>query len=349
MITVVGAGSIGSIIARYLSGKHEVALIDKDSERLRGVSGVVQLSGTIEDHAETLDKSSVVVVALPGSIAYGVVEKLVADGRKVVDISFSEQDPMELGSLAEKSGALLVPDAGFAPGLSNILAGRLHSTGTFSSIEIYVGGLPQVREGPLEYSVTWSVEGLIDEYTRPARIVRGGKIVDIDPVDDITCYNLEGLGEFEAFYSDGLRTLLATLDGVDMFEKTLRYPGHMEKIRFMRDLGLFSDQPAGNSIPREITGELIRKSGSDSPDICILVVRGIGRENREYMCIDRADEKQGISSMSRMTGYTAAVIAEAVDSGLIHGKGVIPPEFIGRDDAAFNFIREHLGSSGIIF
>lgn len=349
MIAVVGAGSIGSTIAGYLSKKYDVAVIDPDEHRLASIKGVQRLAGRPEDYDEIIEEASVVVVALPGSIAYDVVKNLLKKGKKVVDISFSSEDPLKLDSIAKENGGLLVPDAGFAPGLSNLLAGVLYSERKYRSIEMYVAGLPQEKKPPLDYVVTWSVEGLIDEYTRPARIVLGGKITEVDPLRDITGFTVEGLGEYEAFYSDGLRTLLETLPGIDMFEKTLRYRGHLEKIRFLRDMGYFSEVEVEGTTPRKVSEKLFEALQTGEKDICILIVRGIGQENREFFCIDRYDEKEGISSMSRMTGYTAGVFAEAVLSGKIEGSGVIPPEKIGYSDVAFRFIREKLSAAGIKF
>lgn len=349
MIAVVGAGSIGSTIAGYLSKKFEVAVIDPDEHRLASIKGVQRLAGYPDDYPEEIKKAGVVVVALPGSVAFGVVEGLLKMGKKVVDISFSSEDPMLLDEMAKENGGLLIPDAGFAPGLSNLLAGVLHKERKYRAIEIYVAGLPQVKKPPLDYIVTWSVEGLIDEYIRPARIVIGGKLTGVDPLQEITGFTVEGLGEYEAFYSDGLRTLIGNLHGVDMFEKTLRYKGHLEKIRFLRDMGYFSDSEADGTTPRKISEKLFEALRTGERDICILIVRGIGLENREFFCIDRYDEKAGISSMSRMTGYTAAVFAEAVLSGKVDGSGVVPPEKIGYDDNAFRFIRERLSAVGIKF
>lgn len=349
MITVVGAGSIGSTIARYLSRKYDVSVIDRDENRLALLKDMKGLHGTINDYPDQIENSKVIVVALPGSVAHGVVEELLRAGKKVVDISFSNEDPFVLDEIAKSNGGLLIPDAGFAPGLSNLLAGVLHKEKKYRSIEIYVAGLPQDRKPPLEYSVTWSVEGLIDEYTRPARIILGGKVTEVDPLQDVKCFSIEGMGEYEAFYSDGLRTLLDTMPETDMFEKTLRYPGHISRIRFLRDMGFFSEDEVEGTTPRKITENLFDALKTGERDVCILIVRGIGQENREFLCIDRYDDRNDVSSMSRMTGYTAAVFAEAVLSGKVDGAGVIPPERIGHNDDAFRFIRQRLSEEGIKF
>lgn len=349
MICIVGAGAIGKTIADYLSQKHEVSVIDLSQESLDHLRNVKKLKGTIEEHQETVKSAEVVIVALPGGIAFGVVKKLILWGKKVVDISFSDIDPMELDETAKKNKALLIPDAGFAPGISNILAGRLYNSGKYSRIEIYCAGLPQEPKEPLLYTVNWSVEGLIDEYTRPARIIQDGREKIIDPLENIGCYHVEGLGDFEAFYSDGLRTLLKTLDCVDMFEKTLRFKGHLDRVKLLRDLGYFSSEDIGGVSPRVISEGLLERLRTGEKDVCVLIVRGVGKETSEFSCVDYYDESEGVSSMSRMTGYTAAIIAEGVAEGKINGTGVLPPEKIGFVEESFNFVREKLGQVGIRF
>ncbi len=347
MLTVVGGGAIGSTIARYLATRDDVNVVDSNEGALKNINGVNKLVGRPGDHMGKIRDSKAVVVALPGSVSNNVVKQLLEEGNSVVDVSFSEADPMELDSLAKGSGAKLVPDAGFAPGLSNILAGKLHSTGKFNRIEMYVAGLPRNPRPPLGYTVTWSVEGLIDEYTRPARIIENGKLALKDPLADISAFHMEGVGDFEAFYSDGLRTLLKSMPGVDMFEKTLRYPGHLEKVKFLRDMGYFSDTPVDGVTARKASETILEKLRTGEEDFCILVVRGVGRETVEYSCVDYYDTSSGTSSMGRMTGYTAAIVAEAMAAGKVQGTGVVPPEKIGYSEDAFSFVRSRLSEVGI--
>lgn len=131
-----------------------------------------------------------------------------------------------------------------APGISNILVGhaaaKLDKT---HKVHIMVGELPQTPVPPLGYVITWSPESLIDEYTSKARIIKDGKKTEIEALNGLEEVMFQGVGKLEAFYTDGLRTLLYTIEDVDeMWEKTLRYPGHAEKIKMLRELGLFNDE-----------------------------------------------------------------------------------------------------------
>ena len=145
-------------------------------------------------------------------------------GKAVVDTSFMEEDPFTLDETARRHRAIYVPDAGYAPGATNILSGRMYKKEGVKRIEIIVAGLPVSCTEPFRHALTFNVEGMIDEYTRPARILRAGKVETVDPLSEISAVPFSG-SMYDAFYSDGLRTLLRTVSVEEMFEKTLRYPG----------------------------------------------------------------------------------------------------------------------------
>lgn len=348
MITVLGAGSIGSTIAADLSQDYEISVVDKKKAALDNVPVKRRYLGRIFDYPELIDQSEIIVCALPGSVSYSIVSKLLSYGKKIVDVSYMPEDPFALDGEAKDKKSLLVPDAGYAPGLTNILAGNLYKAKKYKSIEIYSGGLPQEKIPPLDYIITWSVEGLIDEYTRPARIVKKGLIESVDPLESIVEHSeFPELGVLESFYSDGLRTLLKTMPNVDMFERTFRYPGHLQKIKFLREMGYFSSEEINGCNPRKMTEKIFENLRVPAKDLSILLVRGIGKEIKEFLHIDRFDESTNTTSMARMTGYTAAVITRAVANGHIDGTGIVPPEYIGMDDSAFSFVLKELEKRGI--
>ncbi|MCW4031141.1 MAG: saccharopine dehydrogenase, partial [Candidatus Bathyarchaeota archaeon] len=149
------------------------------------------------------------------------------------------EDPFFFRESALDAGVSIVPDCGVAPGLSNILIGKASSQ--LDEVEealIYVGGLPQNPIPPLNYKITWCIEDLFEEYTRKAKIIRDGKTVEVAALKGLEEIEFEGLGKFEAFFTDGVRTLHHTIKANNMWEKTLRYLGHAEKIRLIKKLGL---------------------------------------------------------------------------------------------------------------
>ncbi len=347
MITVLGAGNIGRAIVDFLSEKDDISVIDISARALNGISRARKFKGNVMDHKSVIENSDLVVNALPGSISFQVISKIIGMGKSVVDVSYMPEDPFLLDEKVKEMNVFFVPDAGFAPGLSNLIAGYLYKKiESPKSIEIYVAGLPSKKVPPLDYTVTWSIEGLIDEYTRPARMVKNYRIVVVDPLETVEPFCISNIGSFETFVSDGLRTMLNTIKIRYMFERTLRYPSHIEKIKMLRDLGYFSKEKIGKCAPYDITVRLFERLKNESGDICILLVRVIGKRSFEVFLYDKYDGKRKISSMSRVTGYTAGAISTLMMERDLNG--VIPPEVLGFDEMNFNSIRNMLKKKGII-
>jgi len=348
MIIVLGYGMIGSIVAKELSLKDEVVVVDK--RNIDDFSSGKFVKGNIFDYPDLINKADAIVSTLPGNVSYPIISKLLSKGKRIIDVSFMPENAMDLNDLATRQKALLVPDAGYAPGMTNIISAYFYKKYRPESIEIYVGGLPQKKVPPLDYAITWSVSGLIDEYNRPARIVKNKKIVSVDPLEDIEKRNFPGIGDLEAFYSDGLRTLLFTLKDVDMFEKTYRYPGHLQKIKFLREMGYFSETKLNECTPRFISEQLFEKNlKMKVDDLSILEVRARGKVNKEIRYVDYFDKARNITSMSKMTGFPAVVLTELLIDNKIQGTGVIPPEHFGFDEPLFNEILSRLKKRGLNF
>jgi lysine 6-dehydrogenase len=265
-------------------------------------------------------------------------------GVDVLDVSFTPEDPTQLDAAAKERGVTVVPDCGVAPGLSNILVG--YGASRLDEVEkahVMVGGIPEEPVPPLGYTITWSAEGLIDEYVRDVRIIEGGEIVEVPALSGLEEIEFPGVGTLEAFYTDGLRTLAKSLPGVDeMWEKTLRYPGHVEKVRLLRDLGFFSDDPVkvrGKPVsPRLTTARLLERSlwMPDVGDLLAMQITVQGKaagEERGYVfrVLDRYDHVGKVSAMARTTAYTAAIVAGMLAEGKIGEVGVVPPERLGMD------------------
>lgn len=368
---LLGCGLVGHAIAHFLVNSpivHELIILDRDEERLRSIASRLQsdkveyLTGDASNSSflsRIMDRTDIVIDALPGNLGYNAMKTAIDSGVNIVDISYMPENPLTLNDLAKQRGVLAIPDAGLAPGLSNLLVGHATSLlDTIDSVRILVGGLPQKRDPPLEYCTTWSITDLIEEYTRPARIVRDGKIISVPALTGLERVQFEELGELEAFYTDGLRTLLYTIKARNMEEKTLRYPGHAEKIRLLIELGFFdtdSIKIKDTSItPRDFTIELLRRKiiCTDEKDLVVMRVSISGEKAGDrikiiYDLIDYFDEKTSLTAMSRTTGFTASIIAQLVAQKILRGSGVMPLELIGQNPVIFNKMLSELNAHGI--
>ena len=170
-----------------------------------------------------------------------------------------------------------------------------------------------------------------------------------------------GIGTLEAFNTDGLRTLLHTIDAPFKIEKTLRYPGHIEKMRMLREVGFFGKEPidvGGVKVaPLDLTTKLLfpmwqMKEGDE--DFTILRVTVEGEKNgrtvtHTFDMLDRYDPATSVTSMARTTGYTCTAVARLVASGGYTRKGISPPEYVGREPGAKDFVLGELLKRGIRF
>lgn len=248
---------------------------------------------------------------------------------------------LALDDEARAAGVNIVPDCGLAPGMVAVLAA--HGISRFDSVEsvrIRVGGLPQTPKPPLDYQIVFSVEGLINEYVEPARVLREGRIVIVDSMTEIETLEFpEPFGIMEAFQtSGGTSTLPATYFGrlQNLDYKTIRYPGHCEKFKTLIDLGLAASEPividGAEFTPRRLLGEvLLRHLPADEPDVVLVRLDFIGHiEGRaqilRYQIIDRADEANGLSAMMRTTAFPASIVAQMMAHGKTFSKGALPQE-----------------------
>jgi lysine 6-dehydrogenase len=362
-ILVLGYGNIGLVLAKDLAenmpstevviaGRHrdkaEEAAATIDRRNVRGIRLDADKYPVLVD---AMKKFDLVMGTLPGDIGYRSVKAAIEARVDMVDVSYMPENPLLLDEDAVKAGVTIVPDCGVSPGLGNLLVGHAVSKlDEVESIRIMVGGLPEEPVPPLGYVVTWSVANLLDEYSRKAKIVKDGKVVEVEALTGLEEVKFLGVGTLEAFYTDGLRTLLDTMKGVtNMWEKTLRYPGHAEKIRLLKALSLFDEDPinVGNTSvpPREVTVELLKKK-LRRPEIRDILAMKVdvtgmaeGSERRySYRLLDRYDTENGITAMARTTAYPASIIGQLITSKAIEEKGVIPLEKLGVKEQFFNKI-----------
>lgn len=347
-VLVLGAGNIGKAVAWDLRDEFDVYVGDFSEERLMAVSG---FAGTIkvnasnfEELVRTIKDFELIVGALPGRLGYQTVRAAIEAGVDLVDVSFMPENPLELRDEAEKAQVTVIFDAGFAPGLSHMLMGRIwNELDDMNEGYVYVGGLPKEPRPPLYYRITWSPKDLIEEYTRPARVIRDGYVTQVDPFERIESVAV-GDFKFEAFLSDGLRSLLESVRAEKLEEWTLRWPGHLEKMKVLRELGFFKEEHVEETL--EVITPLM---AYESPDFSIMQVFGRGTMDGEpkeigYLLYD--EEKDGLTSMARVTGFTAAIVARLVaEQNCIFG--VIPPEILGMRIDTFTRITEELAERGI--
>jgi saccharopine dehydrogenase-like NADP-dependent oxidoreductase len=353
-ILVLGCGNIGSVAAKDLAENlpsAEIVLADLDEVRAKeaasriGQENVSWVKADASNHRElvsTLKKFDLAIGALPGETGYRVCKASVAAGVDLVDVSYMPEDAMALHKDASKAKISILPDCGMSPGLGSILAGHaISKLDQVESIHMLNGGLPEKPLPPLGYVITWSVKDLIDMYSRKVNIVKEGKIVQREAMSGLEKIDFPGVGKLEAFYTDGLRTMLHTVKNVkDMWEKSLRYPGHVEKIELLKALGFFNDKPVEigslSVKPREVTAKLLESKlkRKDVPDIVAMriIVSGTEKGKRvsyTYQLLDHYDRKRKVTSMARTTAYTTSVVAQLLAKKAITEKGVIPPERLG--------------------
>ena len=364
-VVVLGAGMVGSAIAADLCREFEVTSVDASEAQLARLAAghpVATRVADLRDPRAVQDAAAgadLVIGAVPGHMGFATLQAVIAAGVNAVDISFFPEDPFGLDAAAQAAGVTAVTDAGVAPGLSNLVLGYEASRMAVDSFRCLVGGLPVRRDWPWQYKAPFSPIDVLEEYTRPARLMEGGAVVVKPALSDPELVEIDPVGTLEAFNTDGLRTLLSTMRVPHMAEKTLRYPGHTEYVRVLREAGFLGSEPVqvGDVAvrPIDLAAALLfprwrLQEGEPEFTAMELTVRGrLGDEPRTvvYRLFDRTDE-HGVSSMARTTGYTCTAIARLVLSGAFRRPGVCPPEYVGAAPGCFDEILAHLVARGVV-
>lgn len=249
------------------------------------------------------------------------------------------QKQKKLDGAARRKGVSVVPDCGIAPGMVNILAAEgIRRVGEADSVRIYVGGLPQYPEPPLNYQIVYSLEGVLDYYTTPSWVLRDGKPTQVEALSELESVDFPApVGTLEAFHTGGGISILPWTHAgkVRVMEyKTLRYPGHVAIMRPIRELGLLDLKPVAvkgtKVVPRDVFIATVspRLTKPEGRDLVALRIEVTGKNGGRaaWQLIDRYDRERGISAMMRTTGYSLAVTGLMQVDGRITRAGVATPD-----------------------
>ena len=368
-IIILGAGLVGKPIALDLANDSDfkVTVADIDKAKLRAIKhkGLRKIQADLSSSRELrplVTDFDIVVNAVPGFMGYKCLRNCIEAGKDVVDIAFYPEDVFGLSDLAKVNDVRIISDMGVAPGMSNLLVGAaVEKLDHVNNIDIYVGGLPKARNLPWEYKAVFSPSDVIEEYTRPARLVENGKIVTKPALTEIELLEFDKPGTLEAFNSDGLRSLMFTIKADNMREKTLRYPGYAEKIKLLNDNGFFSNKKVdvdGQKVsPLSMTSKLLFeqwKLEENEADFTIMriVVEGTAAGKTMRYTYDLYDEfhpKTGIHSMARTTGYAATMAVRLLAEELYMETGITVPEYLGKDKKIVQFMLRGLKKRGVVY
>jgi lysine 6-dehydrogenase len=274
-------------------------------------------------------ESDAVMSAIPYYFNLDLAALAVDAGTNFCDLGGNTEIVFQQKALDEKAkaqGVTVIPDCGLAPGMVNILAqlgiSRLDET---SAVRIYVGGLPQNPEPPLNYQIVYSLEGVLDYYTTKSWVVRDGKREQVAALSEIEPVQFDApVGELEAFHTaGGLSTMAWRYEGKipTMEYKTLRYPGHARIMEAIRELGLLELEPVDvkgqKVVPRDLVvaamgPRLTKPLGRDLVALRVIVegTRAGRPTTLGWELVDRYDESLGISAMMRATGFSLSITGQ---------------------------------------
>ena len=348
----IGAGMVGSAMALDLANDNQVQLADYHPDSLSAVQKrnpsiiTKQLDVTDEKSLlKWLEPADIILIGVPGHLGCQTLKTAISAGKNIVDISFSPENILELSPLAEKAGISVIIDAGVAPGIPNYLLGYHNTQMKIQSFEYYVGGLPKNPVPPFNYKAPFSPIDVIEEYTRPARMMINNELIIKPALSDIELINFEETGNLEAFNTDGLRSILTTMKHIpNMKEKTIRYPGHAELMKSFREQGLFDDTKIEETSKKLIKDWQLENNEPEFTIMDIIIKGTIGEKRQEikYHLYDKYDPETKTSSMSRTTGYTATATVNILLKRMWTDPGVFPPEIVGQKEGCAHYILDYL-------
>jgi len=369
-IIILGAGLIGAPMAIDLKRdkQFEVTVADYSDNALNSIKNKCpELSITQKDLSNPKDVTALVsdydlvLNAVPGFMGFETAKAIIKAGKNCTCITFYEEDPFELDQLARENNVTMIMDCGVYPGMgSAFITDVAQKLDEVDSVLTYVGGLPEIREWPSEYKAVFSPIDVIEEYIRPARYIENGFEVVRPALSDPEYIFFPKIGTLEAFNTDGLRTLAKTINAPNLKEKTLRYPGHIEKMSVLRELGFFSKEQSivikgQKTSPLEMTSQVLfpnwkLKQGEADITIFQSTIEGIKDGQKMRYTIDMYDKycpDTDVISMARTTGYTATLALRMIADGLYAHKGISPPEYMGKYPECVDYMQKGLKKRGV--
>jgi len=302
----------------------------------------------VRDHSAVsgaMRQCDAVMSAIPYYFNYDMARLAVDAGVHFCDLGGNTEivfKQKELDAEAREKNITVVPDCGLAPGMVNILAEYgIKQLDTVDSVKIFVGGLPQHPEPPLNYMLVYSLEGALDYYTTLSWVLRNGKRTQVKALSEREPVMFASpLGELEAFHTaGGLSTMAFRYEGKipTMEYKTLRYPGHAAIMENIRALGLLDLEPVDvkgmKVVPRDVFiaivgAQLNKPHGRDLVALRVVVSgKKAGKSTtKTFELVDRYDEAHEVSAMMRTTGYSLAITSLMQVRGQVKPAGVHTPD-----------------------
>jgi lysine 6-dehydrogenase len=374
---VLGTGMIGAMIARELAkctAIDSVLAVDASADsvnrclaeadadvpagKLRG--RVVDVSAPAALGALMAD-ADLAVGALPHSLSMAATGAAIAAGCHLIDLVGSAfREKAALHEQARSANVLIVPGLGVAPGLANVLCARgVELLDETDKAEILCGGIPRHPLPPLWYQVVFRLESVFGLFTRPASAVVDGKYVTLPPLSGLeACRFPDPVGECEAVITDA-HSVAFTLAGriKTLYEKTVRYRGHWQKMQTLAELGYLADAPIevdGQMVsPRRFSMALLgpQMRGASNEDITVLRVTVTGTKaarpvRHEWEMVDLYDRSRSMPSMTKTTGFPVVILARWLSEGSVRERGVLAPEQLLATDRFDAFVAE-LRMSGV--
>lgn len=352
-IVVLGTGMIGTTVVTEVAKFNDIDVITAVDVRQQSIDKCLEIANnpkvvgqvasleTEEDIAKVLEGADVAVACLPHSLSLVAIKAAIASKCHLVDLvgsKFSEK--IALYEEAQEAGVLIIPGCGVAPGITNFLAAQgIEMLEEAEEAVMICGGIPRHPVPPLWYQVVFRLESVLGLYTKPAVAVKNGELVELPPLSGLEKITFpDPVGDCEAVITDAHSTAYILKDKVkNLYEKTVRYPGHWDKMNVLGELGFLDDKPTTvgeiTITPRAFAEKILapKMIGASDEDITVLRVEVSGMKEGKptkhiWEMVDLYDHERRITSMAKTTAIPAAITAKWIATKIITETGVVPIE-----------------------